>query len=83
MAYRIIRELMVLAVRDNHQAAVSLPAGTIIDVVGPARDDRFLRVHVGGEEFEVFQTDVEDSCDRLDPEHQAAWKPARVKEIGR
>jgi len=53
---------MVLGSRDNHQAAISLPAGTIIEIVGSARDERFVRIRVGLEEFEAFQTDVEDRC---------------------
>jgi hypothetical protein len=58
--YRAALPIMVLAFRDNHEAAVTIQAGTIFDVVGVDRDDRFMIVRVGGEEFLVFESDLKD-----------------------
>jgi len=49
---------MVLAFRDNHRAALTIPAGEILKVVGPAQDDRFVVVDVKGEQFLVFECDL-------------------------
>jgi hypothetical protein len=51
---------MVLAFRDNHDAAVPIPAGDIFDVLGHAPDDRFAVVEVRGEEFLVFDSDLKE-----------------------
>jgi len=51
---------MVLAFTDNHEAAITLPAGHIIDVIGPAEDDRFFIVTSLGEQFHVFASDLAD-----------------------
>ena len=62
MEYFLIRPMMVLAFEDNHQAAVTLPAGKRIDVIGPVEDDdRFVRIRADGE-FHVFATDLEDAA---------------------
>lgn len=58
MRYRVNAPLMVLAFRDNHQAATTIPAGRIIDVLGLAEDDRFSLIRVDGEEFHVFEGDL-------------------------
>lgn len=58
MTYRLRFPTMVLAFRDNHQAAVTIPAGKIVDLIGPAEDDRFLIVSVEGEQFHVFASDL-------------------------
>jgi hypothetical protein len=58
MTYRIDQPTMVLAFKDNHQAAVTIPAGKIIQVNGPAEDDRFVVVSVDGEQFHVFASDL-------------------------
>jgi len=50
---------MVLAFRDNHDVAVTIPAGATFDVVGPAQDDRFIIVNVQGEELLIFESDLE------------------------
>lgn len=60
MRYRADLPLMVLAYKDNHHAAVPIPAGKLIHVIGFADDDRFLVVNVDGEEFHVFETDVRE-----------------------
>jgi hypothetical protein len=51
---------MVLTLRDNHHAAVTIPAGEVFEVVGPAEDDRFVVVDVRGEQFLVFECDLKD-----------------------
>ena len=52
--------ILVLAFKDNHQAAVTIPAGEIVDVIGPAEDDRFVVVSVNNEQFHVFASDLAD-----------------------
>jgi hypothetical protein len=49
---------MVLAFRDNHQDAVTVAPGDILEVIGPAQDDRFVIVSVKGEEFLVLESDL-------------------------
>jgi hypothetical protein len=49
---------MVLAFRDNHQAAVTIPPGDTLELIGPAQDDRFVIVSVRGKEFLVFESDI-------------------------
>jgi hypothetical protein len=51
---------MVLAFRDNHQAAVTISDGEVFEVIGPAPDDRFIVVEVKGEEFLVFESDLRE-----------------------
>jgi hypothetical protein len=58
MLYKLTGDLMVLGGCDNHMAAVGLPAGRIIDLLGPAEDDRFVRIQVDHQVFEAFETDV-------------------------
>ncbi len=58
MTYDLTSPLMVLAYDNNHEAAVTVPSGKRIDIVGPARDDRFVIVKVDGQEFLVFETDL-------------------------
>ncbi len=60
---------MVLAGSDNHQAAVTIPAGTLIEVLGPVeRDDRFLVVRAGDEQFHVFASDLAARAERVSRE---------------
>ena len=49
---------IALAFRDDHHAAVTIPAGTMMNLIGPAEDDRFVVVEVDGERFQVFETDL-------------------------
>lgn len=49
---------MVLAFEDNHMAAVPVPPGKAIDIVGPAEDDRFMVISVDGQRFHVFEADL-------------------------
>lgn len=44
MLYRLDRPIMVLATKDNHQAAVPIPTGKIVGVAGSSDDDRFVLV---------------------------------------
>lgn len=60
MSQQLTREMMVLGCTGNHHAAVSLPAGKTIEILGPAEDDRFVRIQVDGEQFEAFQTDIKE-----------------------
>jgi hypothetical protein len=81
--YRIDLPMMVLAFRDNHHAAVTHAAVTIqtneiLEVVGPAQDDRFVIVDVRGEQFLVFDCDLKDHG-KLVPDrksHRAAAQTA-------
>ena len=57
---RAFLPIMVLAFRDNHQAAVTIQPGELFQVVGPAQDDRFVVVDVKGEQFLVFECDLKD-----------------------
>ena len=56
---------MVLALRGNHQAAVTIPAGTMVDVLGLAEDDRFVVITMEGEQFHAFATDVADRARKV------------------
>lgn len=58
--YRANLPIMVLAFRDNHEAAVTIRVGEVFEVVGPAQDDRFIVVKVRGEEMLVFESDPKD-----------------------
>ena len=58
MRCRLNAPLMVLAYRDNHQAATTIPAGKTIDVLDLDQDDRFSIVSVDGERFLAFETDL-------------------------
>lgn len=60
MLQRLTRPTMVLAMNGNHQAAVPIEAGKIVDVVGSAKDDRFVIVSVEGEQFLAFASDLAD-----------------------
>ncbi len=58
--FRLNLPIMVLAFRDNRQVAVTIQAGEIFEVLGPAQDDRFVVVEVKGEQFLVFDCDLND-----------------------
>ena len=58
MTYRTEDPLVVLVYKNNHEAAVTVPAGKLIEIVGPADDDRFLIGRVDREEFLAFETDI-------------------------
>jgi hypothetical protein len=64
--YRAKLPIMVLAFRDNHHAAVTIPANHVFEVIGTDHDDRFVIVRVRGEEFLVFASDLHDRGTRDD-----------------
>jgi hypothetical protein len=63
---------MTLAFLDNHHAAVTIPAGSIVDVKGPAADDRFCVVEVGGEELLIFAADLDYRGKPVKEDHKSA-----------
>jgi hypothetical protein len=63
--HRLKDALMVLAFRSNHQAAVTIPAGKIVEVAGSAEDDRFVVITVDGEQFHAFATDLVDRTSKF------------------
>jgi hypothetical protein len=56
--YRLNRSIMVLALKDNHQAAVPIPAGRMVHVTPSPDDDRFVIVKVDGQKFLAFASDL-------------------------
>ena len=72
MRCRANRAIMVLAFRDNHEAAIPIPAGANFTVVGPAPDDRFIVVSIAGEEFLVFESDLRERATPLASAEPAA-----------
>ena len=65
MRYRINRPIMVLAFKDNHQLAVTVRVGQIVDLIGPAEDDRFVVLSVNDEQFHGFASDLADSIELI------------------
>ena len=78
--YRVNLPVMALAFRDDHQGAVTIQAGEIFEVVGPAQDDRFVVVDAGGERFLVFDCDLRDRGEPVQkgPDH----RPRAPKKAG-
>jgi len=60
MMHRLSDALMVLALKGNHQAAITIPAGKIIDVMGSGGDDRFVIITLESEQFHAFAADIAD-----------------------
>jgi len=59
MRYLLTHPMAVLAINDNHQAAVTVPAATCIEVVGPVEnDDRFLLIRADHGQFHIFASDL-------------------------
>jgi hypothetical protein len=58
MLFRASHAITVLAFGDNHQLAVSLPPGAILEVIRRAQDDRFVIVSIKDEEFLVLESDL-------------------------
>ena len=56
--YRTVLPMMVLAIRDDHRPAVTIPSGELIAVIGPDEDERCLVIHIRGEQFVAFERDV-------------------------
>jgi hypothetical protein len=57
--------LPVLAFRNNHEDALPVQPGKVIEVWDLVEDERFLLVSVDGQEFHAFTSDVYEFCDRL------------------
>jgi hypothetical protein len=74
--YRLNLPMMVLAFRDNHQAAVTIQVGETVEVVGPAEDDRFVVVDIKGEQFLVFASDLKDRGELI-PDGSPSAKAAK------
>jgi hypothetical protein len=73
MPYRIDLPILGLISDDDaHPAAVTIPAGRIVDVIGPAKDRRFVVVGVDDERFQVFASDHADGGSILNPDAFAA-----------
>jgi hypothetical protein len=53
---------MALSYQDDHHAAVTIPRGKLIRVIGAAEDDRFLEIEMDGERFQAFETDLKNRC---------------------
>jgi len=59
MKHLVVLPTMVLAFKDNHQAAVTLSIGKFIEVIGPAADDdRFLVICTDEGQFHIFASDL-------------------------
>lgn len=53
---------IALACKSGHQAAVTIPAGKVMNIVGKGEDERFLVVEVDGEQFQIFESDLAGRC---------------------
>lgn len=62
MRYQTQLPTIALAFKENHQAAITIPEGKMIDLVGRAKDQRFVVVEVDGERLQMFETDLADRC---------------------
>jgi len=62
MRYQTHRPTIALALRDDHLAAVTIPAGKLMNIVGEGEDARFLVVEVDGEQLQIFESDLIDRC---------------------
>jgi hypothetical protein len=63
--YRLKAALPLLAFGDNHDDALPIPAGSIIDVLQLPEDDRFVLVRTRGQEFHAFASDIANCCELL------------------
>jgi len=83
MPYRI--DLAILGLTSDNEApqeAVTIPAGRIVDVVGPAKDRRFVVVGVDDRRFQVFASDLAGRGKILTPEASAAPRRAPNRKRG-
>lgn len=60
MRYLTRRPTIALAHRDDHDIAVTLPDGKVLEVIARAEDERFLVVEVDGQRFRIFEADLTD-----------------------
>ena len=63
---------MVLALKGNHKTVVTIPALKIVEVVGPAEDDRFVIISLDGEQFHVFASDLANRASPLEGSQERA-----------
>ena len=80
--YRLAYTIMALVVRDNHEEAVRIQAGAILEVVGPAQDDRFVIVDAMGQRVLIFKSDLKNRGKLMDDrkarpvvQHGGHWLP--------
>ena len=60
MTFRIDLPLLGLAVKENQVVAVAIPAGQMVELIGPVGDDRFVVVSVNDGQFHVLASDLAD-----------------------
>jgi hypothetical protein len=60
MTYRLDLPTPALAFRGKHQAATTILAGQIVEVIGPVDDARFYVVTINGAQFHMFVVDLAD-----------------------
>jgi len=59
MEHRLNQPIRVLAFKDNHQLAVTVRAGRIVEIVGPVEnDDCFIVPSMNDEQFHAFTSDL-------------------------
>jgi hypothetical protein len=59
LRYEANLPIMVLAFQDNLDAAIPIAAGDVFEVVRRDEDDRFVVVDIRGQEFLIFESDLE------------------------
>lgn len=79
MRCRLNAPLLALAWRDNHRAAVTIPAGRIIDVLRHAEDERFSVVGFEGEELLALESDLLARGTLLKDADKERTRPSRAK----
>jgi hypothetical protein len=65
MLQRLARPTMVLAMNNNYQAAIPIPAGKLVDIMASNGDDQFVILSVDGEQFLAFASDVIDEARQI------------------
>lgn len=53
---------IALLQKDDDVNAFTIPTGTVMSIVGPARDSRFIVVEINMHRFQVFRADLVDRC---------------------
>jgi hypothetical protein len=60
MTYRINLPILAITSGDRYAAVVTIPPGRIVNVLGPAEDERFVIAGVGSERVDIFASDLAD-----------------------
>jgi hypothetical protein len=81
MQYRLNTPTMVLALGDNHQHAVTVPADKVIQVIGPAQDDRFVEVVVDDQHFLMFESDLAERGKPIRKSPADVREPRSLKKV--